>query len=691
MKSSLFMLSIFLLPLMPLFGQAGQNDLSLMPMPANVMFGEGAFRIGEDFAVAVHGPDGDRVYKGATRMLRRLTGRTGLFLPQHFMSAADNADTAYLQIRWRRREELAIGMNESYTLNVTPNGITLTALTDIGVLRGLETLLGLLTTDNEGYYFPAVNIEDQPRFKWRGLMIDASRHFMPVNMVKRNLDAMAAVKLNTMHWHLSEDQGFRVESKVYPKLHELGSDGMYYTQDQIRDIITYADDRGIRVMPEFDIPGHATAWLVGYPVLATLPSSYSVERNWGIMDPVMDPTKETTYQFLDRFIGEMMQLFPDEYFHIGGDENNGVHWDASEAVQAFKAEHNLEDNHAVQGWFNNRILEMLTRYNRKMVGWDEIFHPSMPTNIVIHSWRGREVLAEAARQGYQSILSNGYYIDLIQTTEYHYLNDPIPPGSNLPAEAAARILGGEATMWSEFVNWETVDSRIWPRTAAIAERFWSPQDVRDVDDMYRRLDVVSLQLEEHGLTHEKNYAMMLRRLVVGRDIDALKTFVDVVEPVKIYRRNQLRPHTSTSPLTRVIDAARPDQTVARNFRRLVAAYLEDVQAHPRKRGRLDKGRATPQALEIARWLTLWQANHNRLKPRIDRSPALQEIESLSADLAALSAIGYEAVRLLEAGKRPKAGWVVASLQKVEAAKQPRGQVELMILPAIKALVQAAGS
>src|SRR5262249_10436465 len=168
--------------------------------------------------------------------------------------------------------------------------------------------------------------------------LDVGRHFMPVELIKRELDGMAAVKLNVLHWHLTEDQGFRVECRKYPKLHQMGSDGLFYTQDQIRDVISYARDRGIRVVPEFDMPGHSTSWFVGYPELASAPGPYQIERTWGIMDPAFDPTREEVYTFIDGFIGEMAGLFPDDYIHIGGDESNGEHWKKNSAIQAFMRE-----------------------------------------------------------------------------------------------------------------------------------------------------------------------------------------------------------------------------------------------------------------------------------------------------------------------------------------------------------------
>ncbi len=511
---------------------------------------------------------------GVQRMLRRLSDRSALFFDNSTFLQLEGRSMTSMVVTAARPGGLVLGEDESYRLTITSDGIALQAATDIGALRGLETFLQLLTLDEHGVTVPEITIYDEPRFPWRGLMIDSSRHFMPVEMVKRNLDGMAAVKLNVLHWHLVDDQGFRVETLAWPKLHELASDGDYYTRAQIRDVINYAAERGIRVVPEFDLPGHGSAWLTAYPELASAPGPYEIERSWGIFDPTVNPTIEKTYAFLDAFLAEMAELFDDEFIHIGGDENNGKHWLANPEIVAFMEERGYEGPLTLQRYFNERVLAILTKYGKRMVGWDEIFEDGLPKNVVIQSWRGRESLFESARLGYSGILSNGYYIDLIHPTDDHYLNDPLPADSPLTAEEAARILGGEATMWAEFVSPETVDSRIWPRTAAIAERFWSPGRVRDLEDMYRRMDRISLMLEELGLQHERNRPMMLRRLCQCRDVAALEVLLGAIEPVKVYNRGRLRKHTQFSPLTRMVDAAWPDAGPAREFRWAVERLIE---------------------------------------------------------------------------------------------------------------------
>jgi hexosaminidase len=360
--------------------------------------------------------------------------------------------------------------------------------------------------------------------------------------------------------------------------------------------------------------------------------------------------------------------------HIGGDENNGRQWDANPEIQKFMIENNIPDNHTLQSYFNSRLLNILTKYNKKLIGWDEIFHPDLPKNIVIHSWRGKESLVEAARLGYQGILSKDFYIDLNQSTVHHYLNDPLPEDIPLTEEEKKLVLGGEATMWAEFVSPENVDSRIWPRTAAIAERLWSSGSVKDTLDMYRRLDEVSFRLEELGLLHIKNYDMMLRRLTNNSDITSLKNLVDVIEPVKIYRRNRLRKQTQQSPLTRVVDAAGPDAKVAREFRMYVDQFLSGDNRNLE---------------DIKSLLTLWENNHSNLLMVIKKSPVLKEIESASEDLFKIASAGNEAIQYILNNRKPNQEWLISNMEIIKKAKEPHAQTEIMVVDSIEKLINRA--
>jgi hexosaminidase len=652
------------------------GQLNLMPVPASMQTRSGRLAITGTFSVATKDYSDDRLRAGIARMLKRLAGRTVITLPLELI-ADESAATLVVQCKAAGDTVPSVSENESYSLEITDKQARLVAPTVVGALRGLETFLQLLQGDRDGYYLPGIKIQDQPRFPWRGLLIDVARHYEPMEVLKRNLDAMAAVKLNVFHWHLTEDQGFRVESKKFPKLHSMGSDGLYYTQDQVREIIAYAADRGIRVMPEFDIPGHSTSWLVGYPELGSAPGPYKIERGAGIFEPALDPTRNKTYKFLDGFLGEMAALFPDAYMHIGGDENEGKQWDRNPQIQAFMKEKGIKDNRALQAYFNQRVLKILQKHGKRMIGWEEILHPDLPKDAVIQSWRGPASLADAAKQGYNGILSAGYYIDLIFPASDHYLADPIPENSALSAEEAKHVLGGEATMWGEWVSPETIDSRIWPRTAAIAERLWSPRTVTDVADMYRRLSVISSQLEELGLSHEKNYSMMLRRLAGSDNIGPLRTLASVIEPVKEYRRYQMRPQTMLSPLTGLIDAARPDSETSRQFNSIVDAFLFDAP-----RFALYKQNITDTLVD-------WRASGLTLGPMIDRSPALQEARPLASNLSDIAEAGLQAMSYLSAGNAATTEWRDAQLAKLDEAAKPKAALEFVVTPGVRKLVIAA--
>jgi len=658
----------------PTAAELGQ--LNLMPMPATVELQPGRLAITDKFSVATKGYADDRLRRNIARMTRRLAGRTVTTLSLD-LAAAESSATLVVQCERGGSSIPSLNEDESYSLEITDQQARLVAPTVVGAMRGLETFLQLVQGDRDGYYLPGIRIRDQPRFAWRGLLIDIGRHYQPPEVLKRNLDAMAAVKLNVFHWHLTEDQGFRVESKKFPKLHLLGSDGLYYTQDQVREIIAYATDRGIRVMPEFDIPGHSTSWLVGHPELGSAPGPYQIERAAGIFEPALDPTRDQTYKFLDGFLGEMAALFPDAYMHIGGDENEGKQWDRNAQIQAFMKQKGIKDNHALQAYFNQQVLKILQKHGKKMIGWEEILHPDLPKDAVIHSWRGPASLAEAAKKGYNGILSAGYYIDLIYPASQHYLADPLPDGGALTAEEAKHVMGGEATMWSEWVSPETIDSRIWPRTAAIAERLWSPRTVRDIADMYRRLAVVSRQLEELGLTHERNYPVMLRRLANSEQIGPLRTLASLIEPVKEYHRYQMRPQTMLSPLTGLVDAARPDSDSARQFAALVEGLLSDAPRFQLYRS------------DIRDSLKIWRDAGIALDPMIDRAPGLQEARPLAKNLADVSAAGLEAINYLATGTAATAQWRDVQLSKLDEAAKPKAALELVIVPSVRKLIIAA--
>jgi hexosaminidase len=650
-----------------------------MPAPDKISFVQGKMYIDAGFRIELTGYKELRLQRAIDRLIRRLTVQTGN--PFSAEGGEENGEASLvIQCSGPGEKIQSVGEDESYTLNINSARAELTAPTPLGILRGIETLLQLVELDAVGFFVPAVHIEDEPRFPWRGLLIDVCRHWMPVEVIKRNLDGMAAVKLNVLHWHLSEDQGFRVECRNFPKLHERGSDGTYYTQDQIREILEYARDRGIRVVPEFDMPGHTTSWLVGYPELASAPGPYQIERHWGVIDPCMDPTKEEIYEFLDIFLGEMTALFPDAYFHIGGDEVNGNHWDKNPEIQAFKRKHNMKDNHDLQVYFNRRIQAILHKHGKKMIGWDEIFHPDLPKDVVVQSWRGPKALAEIAREGYMGILSNGYYLDHILSAPQHYVVDPLGGDAmDLNRDEKALILGGEACMWAEFVTPETIDSRIWPRAAAIAERLWSSLYIKDIEDMYRRLEILDRKLDLLGLTHNLNPSIMLQRLVGKNSVHSLRVLTEILEPVKYYTRPNTREYTQMTPLNRLVDATRPESHPARKFENLVDEMLLSAL-------RFHKNRFVIEAR-----LKEWRDNHILLLPILETSFLLKEIGPLSQDVKDLADAGLRALKYLEHRQTPSKEWLKRVKKILERPEKSESELIIRIVPAIRKLIEAAAS
>ncbi|MEX0493827.1 beta-N-acetylhexosaminidase [Raoultella terrigena] len=406
---------------------APAGDLPLMPWPAHVERpqAQGTLVLNNQLTLNVTGDDlGD----AAGRWRERIARQTGWTLQPQL--APVKAPTINVVIAKKVPAIPRPDSDESYQLKVSAEGVTLRANTRFGALRGMETLLQLIQNGAENTAIPYVTIDDAPRFPWRGLLLDSARHFMPLDAIKRQIDGMAAAKLNVFHWHLTDDQGWRFASTRYPKLQQQASDGLFYTQAQMKEIVRYATERGIRVVPEIDMPGHASAIAVAYPELMSAPGPYQMERHWGVLKPVLDPTKEATYAFAEAMIGELAAIFPDSYLHIGGDEVDDSQWRANPAIQKFMRGKGLADSHALQAYFNRRLETILEKHHRQMVGWDEIYHPDLPKSILIQSWQGQDALGEVAKHGYRGILSTGFYLDQPQYTAYHYRNEVVPQGLN---------------------------------------------------------------------------------------------------------------------------------------------------------------------------------------------------------------------------------------------------------------------
>ena len=672
--------------------QTKKEQLNLMPWPQSLVLNDGSFILTKNFKVNITGNPNSRIFGGATRFLRRLDGRTGTFFEQGFITKLNEVPTAELQINCTKSGKIGLYEDESYHLDIKQNKITLNASSDLGALHGLETLLQLLQNNNASFYFPNSQISDFPRFTWRGLMIDASRHFQPVDVIKRNLDGLAAMKMNVFHWHLVDDQGWRIETKKHPKLIELASDGLYYTQEEIRNIVKYADERGILIVPEIDVPGHGSAILTAYPeigskvitftagtseknIQGTAIATYGIERNAGIFSPTLDPSNPKTYQILSELFDEVCPLFPGAYFHIGGDENEGKDWDANPKIQVFKKKHNLKTNHELQTYFTMQLVPMLKKHGKQLMGWEEILTKDLSKEAIVHSWRGPnegvlagQSLVEAVKKGYKTVLSNGYYIDLMYPIESHYLTDPMPKNANLSADEKARILGGEAPMWTELTSSETIDSRIWPRTAAIAERLWSAENITDVADMRRRLETVSFRLEELGLTHIRNKDVILRNIANNQNIEPLSEFSNVCEPLKGYTRNKDgTEYQMYSPLTLFADACTPDAKDALAFDEAVTQYLANK---------------TPEnKVKVTTFLNKWITNNKELIDLSANAPLVHSILPLSKKLSDAS---QQLLLLLD----NKSGLKPADLKNLieQCNTKDHADVELAVYTSFKKLI-----
>ena len=643
---------------------------TLMPVPASVSLSTAQLRIDTGFSVSIVRHRDPRLDRAIGRTVSRLELRLGVPIPRRIANGA--AGSLSIDVAGAGFGAPDLAEDESYQLTVSATQAQLSAATVVGAIRGLETFLQLQSSDARGVFIQGADIRDAPRFRWRGLLLDVSRHFEGVDVIKRLLDGMAMVKLNVFHWHLSDDQGFRVESRVYPKLHQLGSDSMFYSQAQIRDIVAYAADRGIRVMPEFDVPGHSSAWFVGYPSLTVGAGPFTIARTWGTFEPTMDPTRESTYRFLDAFIGEIAALFPDKYWHIGGDEVDPKQWKGNRAIQAYMKRHHLASEVALHTAFNARLFKIVQKHGKTPVGWNEIFQPGLPTSAVIQSWNSTAVLATSVKAGFRGILSAPYYIDHMKAAADFYRPDPIPANTDLTPEQQAFVLGGEACMWGEYVVSETLPSRIWPRLAAIAERFWSPQYVVDVPDMYRRLDVTSRRLGEFGLRHEEHIARNVQRLA-GDSTALFTALLAYVRPKDFggSGNNQFFPHT------RLIDAAIPDPRPS-----------WDITGRARRAAGGDATATAQLRADFARMGDL-QA---RLQSVHDFIPAANDGIEVAGAMSNLSRIGLDALDLIGRQSTAEAMWTT-NADSVLAALAPRRINQWLLVPtvtdAVRILVDAA--
>jgi len=731
----------------------------LLPQPQKIEWAGQTRSLQTTFCVALDGPEDNRIDKALDRFVAQVNGVEAW----HSNCEKQKPD---LVVQWRQASDYypQLGDNESYQLEITTDQIMLRSEASVGLLRGLATLAQLVGSLKNDAEVPLLTIEDAPRYAWRGLLLDVVRHWLPKSAVLRTLDALAAVKMNVLHLHLTDDQGFRIESRSYPKLHQLASDGNYFSQADMQEIINYAADRGIRVVPEIDMPAHTTSWLVAYPQLGSAPGPYQLERGWGeLFKPVLNPASEETYTFIARLLGELSELFPDRYFHIGGDEVLPDHWYENADIQAFMQQHKLADAKALQTHFNQRVMQLLAGFGKTPIGWNEIIDPNLQAPALIQAWSSSTEAMRALDLGYPVLRSDGYYLDLQLAAANHYRVDPehgpvqkaaamstqweswsfqfdykgrsrpgellllgggdnlrgrirlwrgsnphdiyfdsviangqtlviearydprtsgkfrftlegnrlsgsmwirgmlhalkgqrvasIADGDKLPdleqpvemtQQQAQLIVGGEAALWTEYVTAETLDSRLWPRTAAIAEKLWSPKRATaTLGNLYQRLGMVSRQLESMGLTHNSYREHLLRAITTANDIEALEELVGWLEPVKYYRRQYLQyPMTTVEEMRGLVDALAPESERARVFATKVSDYLENqTGAQPAK----------VMAKDIEKILAGWIANDTALKNQHAGSGVDPDILKLSAELASLAQFGIDSLRRLHNG------------------------------------------
>lgn len=678
---------------------AQQRDaipVSLVPIPQSVVIDKGKLHILQDFCISVSEGADKRLFDYANRFLRRIDARTGLFFTQGIISESHPQRPAFptLSINVVRKASLDIQENEAYTLSIKVDKIVLEAETDFGAMHGLETLSQLLANDETGYFFPIVEIKDSPRFKWRSLMIDVVDHFIPVHAIKRNIDGLAMVKMNILHLHLSDNQGWRVESKLFPKLHQTASDGQYYTQAQIKEIVQYANERGIRIVPEINLPSRISALLVAYPELAAVQHTQEIKRTAGNNHSMIDVASEKTYEFLEKLVPEIANLFQDKYFHIGGDDVSFQTLMTGNAHADFLKKNNIFSSKNLQVYFNNRINKALKKVNKQMIAWDDVYNENLDKSIILQAKNNRESINNSAIKGYSTILSNGYELDKMLPAQSYYLNDPLPQFEIhtdsdkkvlLTALQEKNILGGEVLLWTGLVSANSLDSRVWPRTAAIAERLWSAQTEIDIQDMYKRLDKINILLQEVGLLHFSNPETILQLLSGQHDVSPIKILLGVIEPYKNnYNNQEEQLYKTYSPLSLVTDAAIVDPYDARQFRNYLVSYA--------------RSRAMSDKLAIDEYLKLWRDNHNELIRITNAVPSLRILLKISENLSVLSSIGIDAIKRVENKISVQKSWfdanslVISDIRKSQETNksnplsQNDARCELAILEDIQMLL-----
>lgn len=521
-----------------------QSQISIIPKPQSISEHQGTFVLSNNSYVKP-------ISSGTEKSAAFLQDYLKKFYKFNLRSITRSTSTGEITLLIKKNKKAVRG---SYELNVTNNGISIVGNDEEGVFYGIQTLIQLLPTDfsTTSFTIPQVAIKDYPRYQYRGLMLDCGRNFWPVDFVKQYIDFIALHKMNTFHWHLTEDQGWRIEIKKYPKLTEVGGwrngtiighypgtgndsvrTGGFYTQDQIRDIVKYAEDRYITVIPEIEMPGHSSAAIAAYPELSCFPDSSTdigttpwagsregkqVQQTWGVFKDVYAPT-DYTFHFIENVLDEVMQLFPSKYIHIGGDECPKTIWKESAFCQNLIRQHGLKNEEGLQSYFIQKIEKYLNSKGRNIIGWDEILEGGLAPNATIMSWRGEEGGIAAAKQKHDVIMTPGGYVyfdhsqrkndDSLTIGGYLplqqvYKYDPNP--KELTAQQHKYILGAQANLWTEYMrNTSKVEYMLFPRLSALSEVLWTKKDKKDYSNFKTRLNTQLARYQEWGINYCKEW------------------------------------------------------------------------------------------------------------------------------------------------------------------------------------------
>lgn len=508
-----------------------ESVIGVVPLPAEINIGEGGFTSSGEVKLFLVDPCCDKwersaqIFADKTRDRRGVNVKVLAAVPRGIDKPGKGAIYAGPDLTALGPRPLGLpeGLprEEGYRIEIADDNVLITAATPHGFHNALMTLLQL-GGDNRGIDWPCMTIVDYPRFGWRGMLIDTSRSFYPPDVVKKYVDVLSELKINVLHWHIVDDHGWRIESKAFPKLHEVGGtiafqnekkqkaldnhgwgrDGRgYYTRDEIREIVSYASDRFVMVVPEIDIPGHSSAMLASYPELSCSGEPVPVRSKPGIYKTALCPGKEEVYEFLDELFADIGELFPSPYVHIGSDEVLAADWLDYPGNIKLMEEHGYAGREGLQSYFVDRVSEILEGRGKTMIAWDEVTHYA-PPGTVIQAWRLHSLAADAARDGNDSIVSpvTHCYIDYPQlsfTLKNLYHFEPVPEG--LAPELRHHILGGEVNLWGERVTMDNVDRKAFPRAVAHAEVMWTPADKRDWDGFVRRLSELKPGMKSRGV------------------------------------------------------------------------------------------------------------------------------------------------------------------------------------------------